>query len=394
MLAGCGGSQPPTGAPSVLPQGPAIVGLTSSAYEVLHYFHLRTGSPTAGLTNINGTLYGTAYGYAPHDRGTVYTISTTGAFNRLYKFHGPDGANPFSSLIDVGGTLYGTTEYGGASRNGAVYSITTGGAENVLYSFKGGSDGANPFSSLIYVGGKLYGTTHDGGSSSCSCGTVYSVSMAGAETVLHRFAGGSDGEYPIAPLVQVNGALYGTTFGVVNGQNYNPGTVYRISTSGSEKTLYAFTGYADGSNPLAPLIAVKGKLYGTTYGGGSPSCPSGTVFSVTTTGSEKVLYSFVCSSSGFFGSDGGAPTAGLVHVNGTFYGTTGYGGSGCPDVGCGVVYSVSDSGSEKVLHVFQSGSDGAHPFSGLIDVDGTLYGTTQDAGKGARPAGTVYALTP
>jgi hypothetical protein len=37
---------------------------------------------------------------------------------------------------------------------------------------------------------------------------------------------------------------------------------------------------------------------------------------------------------------------------------------------------MSLSGSEKVLHSFGYGSDGATPLAGLIDVNGTLYGTT------------------
>ena len=77
--------------------------------------------------------------------------------------------------------------------------------------------------------------------------------------------------------------------------------------------LYAFKGEPDGYRPLAPLIAVKGKLYGTTTSGG---LYSGTVFSVTTTGSEKVLYTFAG------GTDSNYPFASLLNVNGTLYGTT------------------------------------------------------------------------
>jgi uncharacterized repeat protein (TIGR03803 family) len=60
--------------------------------------------------------------------------------------------------------------------------------ERVVYSFNGGSDGAHP-SSLIKVNGTLYGTTIYGGSESCEngCGTVFSVTPAGAEKVVYTF---------------------------------------------------------------------------------------------------------------------------------------------------------------------------------------------------------------
>jgi uncharacterized repeat protein (TIGR03803 family) len=66
------------------------------------------------------------------------------------------------------------------------------------------------------MNGELYGTTQGGGSgSSCflygTCGTVYSVTTHGVETVLYGFAGLTDGSSPVAPLTIANGTLYGTT---------------------------------------------------------------------------------------------------------------------------------------------------------------------------------------
>jgi uncharacterized repeat protein (TIGR03803 family) len=47
--------------------------------------------------------------------------------------------------------------------------------------------------------------------------------------------------------------------------------------------------------------------------------------------------------------------------------------------------------SYDVLFSFD-GSDGAEPAASLIDVNGTLYGTTQDGGT--HTGGTVFALSP
>jgi uncharacterized repeat protein (TIGR03803 family) len=201
-------------------------------------------------------------------------------------------------------------------------------------------------------------------------------------------------------LIDVNGTLYGATGG---GGTHNAGTIFSISTTGKEKVLYSFSGGSDGLWPYGTLIDVNGTLYGTTYAGGSGSCivnnfkvGCGTVYSVSLSGRESVLYRF----SG--GSDGSNPYWGLTNVNGALYGTTPYGGGGkCKTSqspgGCGTVYEVTTSGSESVLHSFTSGTDGANPSSSLANVNGTLYGETRYGGveqRGGEGRGTVYSLTP
>ena len=83
--------------------------------------------------------------------------------------------------------------------------------ESILHSFAGGSDGVDPDAGLTNVRGTLYGTTYDGGAS--SNGTVFTITTSGAESVIHSFAGGSDGSGPAADLINVGGALDGTTSG-------------------------------------------------------------------------------------------------------------------------------------------------------------------------------------
>jgi uncharacterized repeat protein (TIGR03803 family) len=208
--------------------------------------------------------------------------------------------------------------------------------------------------------------------------------------VLHSFGtSSSDGIWPFATLVAVNGNLYGTTSG---GGTYGYGTAFRISTTGEEHLLYSFGGGSDGISPYASLIDVNGTLYGTTQKGGYKDCKSfsyyfscGTVFSITTNGQETVLYRFD-------GSDGSIPDGSLIDVSGALYGTTINGGT----YDFGTVFSISTSGTEQVLHSFAarggSNGDGARPVAGLIEVNATLYGTTTDGGL--RGHGTVFALTP
>ncbi|MBV9263882.1 MAG: hypothetical protein JO324_06125 [Candidatus Eremiobacteraeota bacterium] len=158
-----------------------------------------------------------------------------------------------------------------------------------MYRFTGGSDGAYPVSGLVDVNGTLYGTTFEGGGSGCyshlGCGTVYSISPSGAEKVLYRFSGGSDGSNPAAALIDVDGVLYGTTArgGGSGCGGFGCGTVYSIGTAGTETVLHSFGGEPDGADPVAALVDVKGALYGTTASGGrgcgSSGC--GTVFALT-----------------------------------------------------------------------------------------------------------------
>jgi uncharacterized repeat protein (TIGR03803 family) len=288
---------------------------------VLHNFGAGNDgrSPEAGLIDVKGTLYGTTEIGGTHNEGTVFSVSTSGKEKVLHSFgaSSDDGRYPEAGLIDVKGTLYGTTYYGGTQGDGTAFSITTAGTEKVSHSFGSGADGANPEAGLIDVKDMLYGTTYKGGAH--GHGTVFSVKTTGTEKVLHSFGSGSDGANPEAGLIDVNSMLYGTTYyGGYDGY----GTVFRVSTSGTERVAYSFGAASyDGSGPEAGLIDVKSTLYGTTYYGGS-AADNGTIFSITTAGKEKVLYSFPSAS-----SDGESPEAGLIDVSRTLYGTTKSGGT-------------------------------------------------------------------
>jgi uncharacterized repeat protein (TIGR03803 family) len=314
------------------------------------------------------------------------------AYKSLYSFTGaPDGALPIgTTLISVNGTLYGSNSSGGANNFGTVFKITTAGKETVLYSFKGGSDGWGPRGGLIDVSGTLYGTTRYGGGTGCSsngCGTVFSVSTSGGETMLHSFGTGSDGQHPYSGLVELNETLYGTT---LEGGTAGLGTVYSVSLSGKEKVLHSFKGDKDGWLASAGLTDINGTLYSTTEyggGGGGTACSQsgselgcGTVFSISTSGKEHIVHSFTA------GADGAYPVTGVTNVSGTLYGLSGGGGSGCSG-GCGTVFSTSTAGAEQVLYNFKGGSDGESPYSALIDYKGMLYGTTLYGGGSACTSG-------
>jgi uncharacterized repeat protein (TIGR03803 family) len=412
LLAGCAIRPTQDDTPPLI-AAPGAVYRESASYRQLYRFHPPTDGthPLAGLTDVGGTLYGTTEHGGLSDKGTVYSISTSGLQKVLHRFRGgADGAYPQSGLLDVNGTLYGTTAGGGPSycgnsfpiNCGTVFSITPAGREKVLYAFQGGSDGARPASGLIDVNGTLYGTTLQGGGHKCNgdgpgCGTVFSVTTSGQERVLHAFRGGSDGANPAAGLIAVKGVLYGTT---IDGGDGGHGTVYSVTPAGVEKVRHAFQRVSAGHHPASGLTDVNGMLYGTTNEGGNLSGCSGgcgVVYGISPQGAEKTLYAFIG------GSDGAAPQADLIAVNGVLYGTTmGGGGTGSCFTGprsCGTVYSITTGGVETVLYRFAGGTDGDLPAAALTNVNGTLYGTTVHGGKHdvccvAYGYGTVFALSP
>jgi uncharacterized repeat protein (TIGR03803 family) len=372
----------------------------SYGYKVLYSFTakpLDAVYPQAGLVDVNGMLYGATINGGKYGAGfgAVYSITPSGEENVLHDFgNGVDGKIPEDSLIGVNETLYGTTQQGGKYQHGSapyyhayagtVFSITPSGQEKVLHNFGKGSDGSNPYARLHDLNGTLYGTTQTGGA--FNYGTVFSITLSGKEKVLHSFGYGADGSAPVASLTDVEGTLYGTT---EFGGRYGKGTVFSITRSGKEKVLHSFAGAPnDGSAPVAGLIYLKGTLYGTTAQGGRyTSYPyfGGTVFSITPSGKEKVLHSFMCC------TDGELPESSLINVGGTLYGTTYGGGSGI--YGWGTVFSITTSGQEKVLHGFPAfQGDGCSPDAKLVNMNGTLYGTTYHCGQYA--AGTVFSISP
>jgi uncharacterized repeat protein (TIGR03803 family) len=219
------------------------------------------------VRDLQHNLYGTTSGFnGAYGNGAIFEVSPTGVLTILYQFSGgADGSNPNSVVHDTEGNLYGTTYGGGASGYGTVFELTPNGKKTVLHSFTGGTDGSYPAAGLLrYSTGDLYGTTTGGGN---GYGTVFKVTKTGVETVLYSFTGGADGYYPVAALVRdANGNLYGTT---VFGGTHGDGTVFKVTKTGVETVLYSFTGGADGNEPDAGVVFDKqGNLFGTTVNGG------------------------------------------------------------------------------------------------------------------------------
>lgn len=286
---------------------------------------------------------------------------------------------------------------------------------NVLHTFTGSPDGAGPGPGLTASGATLYGTTEYGGNlANCdgSCGTVFKVARSGTgwvETPIYKFTGVPDGANPMARvIVGPDGALYGTTVmggtGSCDIGSRGCGTVFKLQPPPNfcasflcewrETVLYSFASFADGAWPEAELVFDHaGNIYGSTVTGGTGPCNygsyggCGTIFKLTPNGngtwSKSTLHSF----QGGPNDGAGSGSALVVDQAGNIYGTTPGGGLQCfEDSSCGVVFQLTPSGAETILHFFTGGSDGYDPGSGLIfDSHGNLFGTAGD---------TVFELTP
>ncbi|MGH8202257.1 MAG: beta strand repeat-containing protein [Steroidobacteraceae bacterium] len=333
------------------------------------------------LQGADGNFYGTTSSGGASGDGTAFKVTPAGAESIVYTFSGAGGRDPGGGLIeDANGNFFGATIYGGADDFGAVFELAANGGESVLHSFTKGGDGGYPICTLVEDGsGNLYGTTWGGG---VTHGIVFEITSGGSEQVLYSFASGSsDGGYPSAGLVLgSDGNYYGTTG---QGGSANAGTIFKITPSGTETELYPFTGGNDGGGPGGSLIlGSDGNFYGLTSRGGTNA--DGTVFQVTPSGTETVLYSFAGGT-----TDGTDPTGNLLLASdGNFYGTTNQGGAS----GDGTVFKVTPTGVETVIYSFAGGAtDGANPSAGLIQgSDGNLYGTTSAGGPNGY--GTVFEV--
>jgi uncharacterized repeat protein (TIGR03803 family) len=336
-----------------------------------------------------GNLYGTTLDGGAGlgtDFGTVFMVTASGTETVLYSFIRRPDASPGQLVPGADGNLYVPTEGGGGESQIVELKRPLFKKAKVIFSFKKPwLLGSSPVTLIPNGEGQVWGTTYLGGA--YGLGVIFEMTQPKTISVLHSFAGSpSEGEFPLALIADGQGNFYGTTWaGGEFGSLYGGGTIFKLAADGTFTTLYNFcaqSGCADGASPNQYLIFDgHGNLYGTTWAGGTDDV--GTVFEITATGAERVLYTFT------EGADGGGPDGGVVmDGSGNLYGTTSFGGAH----GKGTVFELSSSGKLTVLHSFAV-RDGSAPEAGVIlDGQGHLYGTT--SGGGTYGYGTVFKLTP
>lgn len=292
--------------------------------------------PQVGVIEASdGNFYGTAAGPAesPYSGG-VFGVTPTGVVSTLFEAVGLEaGAEPWLGGVieSSAGYLYAIDNYDGEIRGFAINGNTQNPAPAPNNSpLPGGRMSGAPAASLLQASdGTFYLTTE---------AAVYKE-IAGTFTPIYSFGGvPNDASSPNVPLIQgSDGNLYGTTAfgGTPSAACPNGcGTVFRITPAGAETVLHSFgSSAADGQTPSGALVqGIDGNFYGLTSAGGdtpinasaTPNCNCGTIFRITPTGAETVLYSF-----GTNAADGTLPGGALLQASdGNFYGTTASGGTG------------------------------------------------------------------
>ncbi len=308
-------------------------------------------------------------------------VSAQTYFDVLGSIHGPGGS---ALMRAADGTLYGTTATGGQFGRGTIFRMPPAGGMVVLHDFAGGTDGWWPQAPLIQAAdGNFYGTTNSGGSA--GRGTVFRMTPGWVVTVMHAFVGGHDGASPDAALVQAtDGNFYGTTDR--GGGMCDCGTIFKMTPGGVLTVLYQFGSRSfDGYSPRAAMIqATDGNFYGTTYSSdiGATSL-EGTIFRMTPAGDVAILHQFA------WQTEGGGLSAPLIQsLDGYFYGTTEFGGP----YNSGTVFKMAPDGTFTLLHAFMWQTDGGLPIRAALTqtTDGNIYGTTRLGGTFGQ--GTVFQL--
>jgi uncharacterized repeat protein (TIGR03803 family) len=262
------------------------------------------------------------------------------------------------------------------------------------------TEGSGPAAPLVQgTDGNLYGeTTFGGDNGSCGsigCGTIFKITPQGNVTTVYSFCSSlpcTDGSGPDGGLVLASdGNFYGVTSG---GGVHNFGTVFRITPAGKLTTLHSFD-YTDGWEALGRGLtqAANGSFYGTTLFGGAYG--QGVAFEITASGTFTTLHSF-------YGTPGCpgcvAPNGLTLGADGNLYGTT-YAGGQTSDCSAGetsgTFFQLTPAGALTTLHVFCAPT-GYRPNSTLLPApNGNFYGTSAAGGNGNLVGdGTVYEITP
>jgi uncharacterized repeat protein (TIGR03803 family) len=317
-------------------------------------------------------LYGVTEDGGINDKGTIFSFDVpSNRYTCLFKFSGPDGANPVGSLIQATDEkFYGVARDGGSQAKGTLFSYDpVRNTTQVLVHF-GAGKGNFPGGGLMQASdGKLYGTTDSGGVN--NNGVIYSYDPA-SSTFQKRL------DFP-APGPAMDGKLMQVADGRLFGLHRKRNGIFSFDPNTNQYQLLREFASTEGSEPQGSLLlGADNKLYGLARSGGTYGF--GTLFSYDpANGNFNVGYHFDK-------TNGAYPVGDLIGKNSEVRGLTSQGGNN--DAGVLFSYNFLSSSFSK-LHDF-SMSDGKYPVGGLLynGVQSGEFGMTSFGG--AFNKGTIF----
>lgn len=277
--------------------------------------------------------------------------------------------------------LYGTTFNGGNAGAGTINKVMTD--KNTLVVIKSLESHASYsiYTNFIQASdGKLYGMTAYGGDN--NAGIIYSFDPLSSSYKKLRDLDSANGSYPYGSLMQAgNGKLYGTTY---RGGSSNVGVIFSFDPSSSIFTKLKDLSNLNGYNPTGNLIqATNGKLYGMTSQGGTND--AGVIFSF------DPVSNVYTKLKDLEDTIGAVPNGSLLQANdGKLYGVTNSGGNNGSN---GVIFSFDLSSSKYSKLKEFDGTNGSNPYGSLVQsVSGVLYGMTSTGGSSNN--GVIFSFDP
>ena len=274
--------------------------------------------------------------------------------------------------------FWGMTAYGGSNGAGVIFTVNTDGSNyNVEHNFTTAT-GSSPYASLFLASdGLFYGTTYYGGSG--AKGTVFKYdTLTNTHIKLHDFTG-ANGHNPSCTFIEApNGKLYGTTW--VGGSS-NLGTLFEMDITQNPPVFTKkidFNGTNGSALQSGLLITSDDRIFGVTQTGGTNGY--GVIFEYHYTNNTLTIHHH------FAEATGRQPFGTMMEASdGNLYGIARAGGS----IGYGSIFKFDPSdNSYENMHSF-NGSDANQATGDLIEAsDGFLYGLSF-AGGGLGD-GTIY----
>lgn len=210
------------------------------------------GYPSIVQVNNNGIYCAVTMG-GEYGKGSLFKISYTGELTSILSFGKDDDTNIQGLTVSSDSTIFVSTTLN------KIYKITPDGVKTDLHQFT--SDIGEAYNTHILAAGPdntLYGFTNSV-QGNLYKGLAFSISPSGVFTYIHHYGDGTvanEGVDLAGVMIAANGNIYGIT---QTGGEYNHGTVYTMTPSGTVTLLHSITVSEDCLNGIHQ--GVDGNIY-------------------------------------------------------------------------------------------------------------------------------------